>query len=70
MLNIIHGTHMGAEKCKCRAKEVLYWSGMNSQIENVVSNCQTCSMKKMMMVPPRQMIMKASQHRTLQSRHT
>ena len=47
MLNITHSTHnMDAEKCKRRAKEVLYWEwpGMNSQIENVVSNCQTCSM--------------------------
>ena len=44
MLSLIHSSHMGAEKCKCRAKEVLYWPGMNGQIENVVSNCPTCSM--------------------------
>jgi len=44
MLKIIHSAHMGTEKCKRRAKEVLYWPGMNSQIEDVVSNCQTCSM--------------------------
>jgi len=35
---------MGTEKCKHRAKEVLHWPGMNSQIEDVVSSCQTCSM--------------------------
>ena len=44
MLNLIHSSHMGEEKCKRRAKEVLYWPGMNAQIEDVVSNCHTCIM--------------------------
>ena len=41
MLSLIHSLHLGAEKCKRRAKEVLYWLGMNAQIEDVL-NCQTC----------------------------
>ena len=42
MLSLVHSSHLGAEKCKQRAKEVLYWPGMNAQIEDVVLNCQTC----------------------------
>ena len=43
MLQIIHGSHLGIEKCKRRARDVIYWLGMNSQIEDTVSNCQVCS---------------------------
>ena len=30
-------------KSKNRAKEVMFWPGMNSQIENAVSNCPACT---------------------------
>ena len=43
MLQIIHSSHLGIEKCKRRARDVLYWPGMNAQIEEVVSNCTVCS---------------------------
>ena len=43
MLQAIHSSHLGKEKCKRRARNVLYWLGMNSQIETVVSNCATCN---------------------------
>ena len=33
MLELIHGTHAGIVKCKQRAREVVYWSGMSAQIE-------------------------------------
>ena len=46
MLKIIHGTHLGIEKCKRRARDILYWPGMNAQIEDVVSNCQVCAKYK------------------------
>ena len=39
MLKIIHASHMGIEKCKQRAKDLVYWPGMSSQIEDAVSNC-------------------------------
>ena len=35
MLEKIHAGHMGTEKCKKRARDVLYWPGMNSQIEEI-----------------------------------
>ena len=43
MLEIIHSSHLGMKKCKRRARDVLYWPGMNSEIENTVSRCQICS---------------------------
>ena len=42
MLKRIHEGHMGIEKCKIRAREVLFWPGMSSQINDMVSRCSTC----------------------------
>jgi len=43
MLKRIHTGHMGMVKSKNRAKEVMFWPSMNSQIEDVVSNCPACT---------------------------
>ena len=43
MLDIIHQSHLGIVKCKSRAREVLYWPGMSSQIEEKVANCAVCA---------------------------
>lgn len=43
MLKLIHQSHLGIVKNKQRAREVLYWPGMNAQIEEVVKNCSTCA---------------------------
>jgi hypothetical protein len=43
MLDKIHQTHMGMEKCKARAREILYWPGMTNDIEEAVKNCPTCA---------------------------
>ena len=43
MLKRIHVGHMGMVKCKNRAKEVMFWPSMNSQIEDIVSNCPACT---------------------------
>ncbi|GFV31884.1 uncharacterized protein K02A2.6 [Trichonephila clavipes] len=40
MLQLIHD--FGIEKCKKRAREIMYWAGMNSDIETLVSQCVTC----------------------------
>ncbi|GFT56856.1 retrovirus-related Pol polyprotein from transposon opus [Nephila pilipes] len=42
MLKLIHKAHFGIEKCKKRAREIMYWPGMNSDIETVVSECVIC----------------------------
>ena len=43
MLHYIHSSHLGIEKCKRRARDILFWPGMTSQIEDVVLQCQICS---------------------------
>ena len=42
MLNRIHEGHLGAGKCKKRARAVLYWPNMNNRIESMVANCTAC----------------------------
>uniref|UniRef100_A0A3P9LL44 Gypsy retrotransposon integrase-like protein 1 n=1 Tax=Oryzias latipes TaxID=8090 RepID=A0A3P9LL44_ORYLA len=42
MLSRVHVGHMGMEKCKQRARDILFWPGMSKDIENVVQNCTTC----------------------------
>ena len=29
-------------KCKLRAKETIYWPGLNEQLEDLVLNCELC----------------------------
>ena len=43
MLDRIHESHQGIFKCKQRARDILFWPGMSSQIEDKVSKCSTCS---------------------------
>ena len=42
ILKLIHEGHLGLTKCKLRAKETVYWSGLNDQLEKLVLNCQLC----------------------------
>lgn len=41
-LKAIHKAHLGIVNCKKRAKELVYWPGMNKQIEDVVNKCSVC----------------------------
>lgn len=43
MLQVVHQGHLGIEKCKSRAREVLFWPGISSQIEVMVKSCATCA---------------------------
>lgn len=43
MLGIIHESHLGMEKCKSRARQVIYWPGMAQDIESVVAECGICA---------------------------
>ena len=38
----IHESHLGMEKCKSRARAVVYWPGMSADIENMVAKCSIC----------------------------
>jgi transposase InsO family protein len=42
MLARLHGGHLGIEKCQRRARDTLYWPGMNGQVSDIVSNCAIC----------------------------
>ena len=43
MLKCIHSSHLGIEKCKRRAGDIQFWTDMNSQIQDTVSNCSICN---------------------------
>ena len=42
ILKLIHEGHLGLTKCKLRAKEAVYWPGLNDQLEKFVLNSQLC----------------------------
>ena len=42
MLKKIHNAHLGIEKCKRRARDILFWPGMNVEIEELVKKCEVC----------------------------
>ena len=42
MKDLLHTGHFGIERCKCRARESIYWPGLNGELKDLVSNCSTC----------------------------
>lgn len=42
MLKKIHVGHLGIEKCRRRARQVMYWPGLNQSISDMVQACSTC----------------------------
>ena len=42
MLLRIHESHMGIEKCRRRARDVIFWPRMNEQISDLISKCDIC----------------------------
>lgn len=42
MLKLIHEGHTGIEKCKSRARQILYWPNMSKDIEEHVKSCKMC----------------------------
>ena len=39
----MHDGHLGVESCLRRAREVVYWPLLNSEIKDYVSNCSVCN---------------------------
>ena len=39
---LLHEAHLGIEKTKTRARHLVYWPGINSDIEEMVSQCPIC----------------------------
>lgn len=46
MLELLHESHLGIQKSKSRAKELLYWPNMDEHIENFVSRCEICQLNQ------------------------
>lgn len=42
ILQRIHEGHLGVEKCKRRARETVFWPGLNKDIDKLISRCDTC----------------------------
>ncbi|KAJ0174696.1 hypothetical protein K1T71_009804 [Dendrolimus kikuchii] len=42
MLKLIHEGHLGIDRCKRRARQVIFWPGMTRDIEMYVKRCVTC----------------------------
>ena len=42
ILKQIHEGHLGLNKGQMRAKETVYWLGINEQLERLILNCQLC----------------------------
>ena len=38
----IHERHLGIEKCKARARETMFWPGINVKIPEMVQQCSAC----------------------------
>ncbi|KAK7886282.1 hypothetical protein WMY93_025903 [Mugilogobius chulae] len=57
MLHRLHEGHLGVEKCKRRAREAIYWPGINKDIEEMIQKCEIClkhhykQVKEPMLVP-------------------
>ena len=41
-LKLIYEGHFGLNKCKVRAKDTVYWPGLNDQLERLILNCELC----------------------------
>lgn len=41
-LTSLHAGHLGKERTKSRARQVVYWPGMDTDIENTVKQCERC----------------------------
>ena len=52
ILERIHSGHQGRERCKISARRVVYWPGMNAQIDETVNKCEACLLTRN--APPRE----------------
>ena len=42
VLKKLHLAHLGIKKTKSRARQVLYWPGIDNEIENMIKECRIC----------------------------
>ena len=39
---MLHASHQGKERTKQRARQIVYWPGLDNDIANITRNCQPC----------------------------
>ncbi|KAJ0169313.1 hypothetical protein K1T71_015197 [Dendrolimus kikuchii] len=44
MLSRVHEGHLGIERCKRRAREVMFWPGLSEDVERTVRRCTACAL--------------------------
>lgn len=44
MLSRVHEGHLGIERCKRRAREVMFWPGLCEDVERTVRRCTACAL--------------------------
>ena len=42
MIELVHSTHIGTEGCLRRARDIMYWPRMSTQLKDYVSKCDVC----------------------------
>ncbi|XP_033103462.1 uncharacterized protein K02A2.6-like [Anneissia japonica] len=42
LLSILHKQHQGIEKTRLRARQSIYWPGLNADIEQMITECDLC----------------------------
>lgn len=43
MMKRAHEGHFGMIKTKSRAREIIWWPGINNQLEQMITNCDICA---------------------------
>ena len=38
----LHDSHIGSQGCLCRARETVYWPGVNAKITDYIQKCKDC----------------------------
>ena len=41
-MKLIHEGYLGLNKCKLHARGIVYWPGLNEQLERLILNCELC----------------------------
>lgn len=52
VLRKLHEGHQGRVRCKERAKESVWWPGINKQLSDLIINCKTCMKERTYPVEP------------------
>ena len=42
MIELVHATHIGTEGCLRRARDIMYWPCMSTQLKDYISKCDMC----------------------------